>query len=120
MLLHDSTTQDYYLKSLDVRSYVPGKSDPDDTINNILSDYDFIAITERMDESAVALMMILNIPMADVLFLSAEESGKFDDGADVGGGRECLFIPEIRVTEEMQMALDSQEWKDRAKNDQLF
>jgi hypothetical protein len=43
-------------------------------INQILSDYDFIGITERMAESAVALMMLLGVNMGDILYLSAKGS----------------------------------------------
>jgi hypothetical protein len=41
--------------------------------------YDFIAITERMDESAVELQMLLGLPLADVLYLNAKTSGGYED-----------------------------------------
>ena len=48
-------------------------------INRIVAAYDFIAIMERMEESAVALAMLLNVPLADVLYLSAKQNGGYDE-----------------------------------------
>ena len=39
-------------------------------IQEILDEYDFLAVTERMDESIVALQMILGLDSSDVLFLT--------------------------------------------------
>jgi hypothetical protein len=55
------------------------KSDPTTVINEILSDYDFIGVTERMEESTVALAMLLGAPLADVLYLNAKQNGGYDD-----------------------------------------
>jgi len=41
----------------------------------ILEDYDFVGITERMDESLVVLKHILNLPsLCDILYVSAKQS----------------------------------------------
>jgi len=50
------------------------------TVGAIIEDFDFIAITERMEESLVVLQYLLNLPLDDILFLSAKVSGGFDDG----------------------------------------
>jgi len=88
--------------------------DPAIIVNDALDQMDFIAVTERMDESMVVLAMLLDIPIADVLFLSAKVHHK-------GGGRDSnkhyVFhqnqcreeIPRF-VTEGMQRYLDSDEW----------
>ena len=44
-------------------------TDPIAEINRILQDYDFIGVSERMDESVVALQMILGLETADVLHI---------------------------------------------------
>mmetsp|Transcript_20744 Transcript_20744/g.31400 ORF Transcript_20744/g.31400 Transcript_20744/m.31400 type:complete len:434 (+) Transcript_20744:112-1413(+) len=49
--------------------------------NNIMHGYDFIGITERMDESLVAMKMILRLKISDILYVKAKSSGSFDDGA---------------------------------------
>jgi len=47
----------------------------------IIHDYDFIAITERFDESMVVLQMLLrNVTLGDILYLSAKTNGGYDDG----------------------------------------
>lgn len=46
-----------------------GNATQQDTINSIMHDYDFIGVTERMDETAVALQMILGLETSDVMFL---------------------------------------------------
>jgi hypothetical protein len=36
-------------------------------VKQVLQDYDFILISERMDESLVAMTMVMGIPVEDVL-----------------------------------------------------
>lgn len=45
------------------------KTDPIAAMNRILRNYDFIAVSERMDESLVALQMILGLETADVMHI---------------------------------------------------
>ena len=77
-------------------------------IQTILQDYDFIGITERMDESAVALMMLLNLKMADILFLDAKNSGGYDDGSHDG---KCYYIQPSVVSPGMKAYFQSSRWK---------
>jgi hypothetical protein len=47
----------------------------------ILRDFNFIAVTERFDESMVALQMLLrNVTLGDMLYVSAKTNGGYDDG----------------------------------------
>jgi hypothetical protein len=55
------------------------KQDPTEYISRIVAEYDFISVTERMEESAVALAMLLGIPLADVLYLNAKQNGGYDE-----------------------------------------
>lgn len=41
-----------------------------DAVNTILLDYDFIGVTERMDDSAVALQLLLGLETSDVMYLN--------------------------------------------------
>lgn len=41
-----------------------------DAINRLLNEYDFLGITERMDESTVALQMLLGLEISDVMSVS--------------------------------------------------
>ena len=36
---------------------------------SIIDDYDFVAVTERLDESLVVLQMLLDLPLGDILYL---------------------------------------------------
>jgi hypothetical protein len=47
-------------------------SEAPEIINQILADYDFMGTTERMDETAVALAMLLDLPLGDILYLDAK------------------------------------------------
>jgi hypothetical protein len=79
------------------------------TANSIVQDYDFIGITERLDESLVVLSMLLKIPLGDVLHLDNKRSGGFDSGG--GGSHRCFWIHPTHVTPEMQAYLESAEWQ---------
>ena len=41
----------------------------EDIIQNMLDSYDFIGLTERLDESLVALRFILNLNADDILYV---------------------------------------------------
>lgn len=43
-------------------------------VHDILQEYDFILVAERMDESVVALAMVLGLPLADVLVMDAKQN----------------------------------------------
>ena len=81
------------------------------TIKAIVDGYDFLVMVERMDESLVALAMILGVPLEDVLISS---------GSKVAGKnyffrfRNCFKLVKPYATPTVQKFLDSTEW--RAKN----
>lgn len=52
-------------------------------IKSILNGYDFIAVVERMDESLVALALLLGVNAGDVLITSSKVSARGDDKAYV-------------------------------------
>jgi hypothetical protein len=106
---------DYYLGALSTVHYKPGKStsisQKVETANRILTDYDFIGITERMDESFVALSMLNGLALADIIYLKAKGKGGFDDG----GGRDgntCTYIWPSFVSDGMQDFFETEEWKE--------
>lgn len=41
----------------------------EEAIHTILKEYDFLGVTERMEESAVALMMLLDLSISDVMYI---------------------------------------------------
>ena len=103
--------RDYYLSILSASGYTSRlHDDPIITAQAILDDeYDFIGITERMDESLVALQLLLGLSTADILYLSAKHNGNFDDGA---GKKRCFYIWPSFVTSNMQAYFASDHWRD--------
>jgi hypothetical protein len=116
LLAENKTSKwDYYIESLSTDRY--RRSQGDDPVafaNGILDEYNFIGITERMDESAVVLMMLLDLNMSDILFLSAKGKGGYDDAGHAG---KCTFIWKGFVTPAMQEFFESNEWQARVKAD---
>lgn len=86
---------------------------------NILDSYDFVGVTERMDESLVALSMLLHVPLSDVLYLQARGHGEWDDGTD-WNSRTCNTIGPSLVSEEMRTSLASPRWRRDSRWDQAL
>jgi hypothetical protein len=76
--------------------------------SEIFQEFNFIGVTERMDESAVALQMLLNLTTGDVLFLNAKSSGGFDDGMSNVG---CAYIVPSFLSPGMKEFFDQPQWK---------
>lgn len=111
--------QDYYIRSLHIQKrFNRTLHDPIQASNEILDEYNFIGITERMDESAVVLVMLLQLPLAGALYLSAKKRGGFDAGG--GLNNQCTYIVPSFVTPGMQETLDSQEWQNQVKYDRAL
>jgi hypothetical protein len=85
--------------------------------NDILQDFDFIAVTERMEESVVAIQMILGLPTSDVLYLSAKRSGGWDDG---GYKNTCYYVVPTFVSPGMEKWFESDEYRELVKWDRLL
>lgn len=116
--LRQNVFQDYYLQSMAMTRYQPGTDDSTEFVNNILLDYDFIGITERMDESLVVLSMLLEgVELTDLLYLSAKGSGGYDDGRYKW---KCVYIVPPYVSPTMQEFFASPEWKKSIVGDDLL
>lgn len=99
----------HYLAWLSTSPFLKRHQDnPFPVAQKILRDYDFIGITERLDETVVVLMMLLRVPMADVLHLSTKTSGGYDDGQF---GNKCFAIPKSNVSSTVQEFFASDEWQ---------
>jgi hypothetical protein len=106
--------RNYYLQSLTTaKPYEKGDA-VEPIVSHILNEYDFIGITERMDESLVVLSQLLNVPLTDVLYLKAKGSGGFDDGRFQ---RHCTYIIPPYVSPTMKSFFASPRWKKRIVGD---
>jgi hypothetical protein len=124
LLRQKNPMQDYYYRALyPLTKFRREKNHPVKAANVILNNYNFIGITERLDESLVVLMMQLDLKIADILYLSAKGRGGYDDaggtGAD-GTGKVCTYIWPSFVSPGMKQYFDNDEWKDNIKYDMLL
>lgn len=53
-------------------------------VQRVLDDYDFLAVSERMDESLVTLQFLLNLTLGDILVSSSKVAGSFTYNAKNG------------------------------------
>jgi hypothetical protein len=81
---------------------------PIEYANEILLHYNFIGLTERIDESLVVLSMLLDLPLTDILSVSAKRNGGYDDGASQNT---CFKIPPSFVSPGMQRHFASEAWR---------
>jgi len=99
----------HYLSWLETDSYKMGRSDPILTAQKIIKDYDFIGVSERMDESIVALVMILRLRLADVLYISIKSTGSYEP--DTGAKEKCTRIEPSFVSTGIKEYLKGDEWQ---------
>jgi Galactose-3-O-sulfotransferase len=113
--------QDYYYHALYTKDKFHRKvHKPTSVANHILRTYNFIGITERMDESFVALMMILRLRISDILYLSAKTKGGYDDAGGKRSGQTCTYIWPSFVSSGMKEFFNSSEWKNMIRYDRLL
>ncbi len=67
-------------------------------VSSLFQPYDFIAVTERMDESLVVLKLLYGFPDESIIVSSAKVSGGFDDGLQTGM---CQKIIKSYTTEDV-------------------
>ena len=83
------------------------------------ADYDFIAVTERLDESLVVWKILFNLDFYDILYIKARSSGSFSNG-NPGKGRPCVYLVPSFLTPGMQDFFESKEWRDSNAIDNLL
>ena len=124
LLSKRARTKGYYLRTLSLRDFPTNKTASrqamisSSIVQEIMDGYDFLAITERMNESAVVLQMLLGLKTADILYLSAKGSGGYDAGGYRG---KCTHLKPKNVTLAMRQFLrDSLAWQAHIKWDMVL
>ncbi|VEU39999.1 unnamed protein product [Pseudo-nitzschia multistriata] len=125
----DSERHDYgyYFRSLGVkRTLNPYEKQHEADTQELLESYDFLGISERMDESLAVLKLILNLEIEDVLYLATPKA----KGTTTPSGssidfyqhwqRTCRAIREPDVTMEMKKWFHSEEFEAYIEADVLF
>jgi len=106
----------YYIRDLALRQ-TPTPAKYEQTVKEIIDGYNFIAITERLDESLVVLKMLLNIELEDVLYVRERSQGGFSNGPLT---RPCLYIWPSFVTSGMKAFFASKKWENQVKGDYIL
>lgn len=114
--LHNGTRRlsNYYVRDLAMHPLhgLQELNNYDTLVQDIIDEYDFIAITERMDESLVVLKMLLDLDYGDILYMSAKSAGSF---TAAGGGpnqkARCIYIVPSFTTPGMKEFFASNYWK---------
>ena len=119
------TLSNYYIKDLSmteddwVVDETELNSNTNDDINlavdKILRHYNFIAITERLEESLIVMKLLLNLDMEDILYMSAKKHGSFTTGPRT---HPCVYIVPSFLTPGMKDFFQSDYWKDYIRADQ--
>ncbi|KAG7351972.1 galactose-3-O-sulfotransferase [Nitzschia inconspicua] len=87
-------------------------------VEDILDAYDFIGITERMDESLIVLKYLLNLTIEEILYVKpARTAGSFSNGFE---DRPCVYLIPSFVTPKVAAYFESPEWKRRVAGDELL
>jgi hypothetical protein len=126
--IHDRATstsnrlKDHYLRRFDTSplryrrsgeegGYTYTRKDNDiEIVKSIFTDYDFMAITERMDESLVAMSMLMGAPLADILYIIDNKSGgQFSRHTSRD---KCNYLLRSFVTSGMKEFFRSAFWQD--------
>ena len=68
---------------------LPSPNEQPSSADRIINGYDFLAVTERMEESLVVLAMLAQIPLTDVVIFSSKLAGGYDGGTSKMG---CMKI----------------------------
>jgi hypothetical protein len=94
------------------------RKSPAEIANRILQEYDFLGITERMEESTVALSMVLGVPLADVLYVDAKHNGGYDEGTE--NHNTCTYIVPTFQSNGLKEYFKTREFQDCVRWDNVL
>jgi hypothetical protein len=108
----------YYIRDLALRS-VPNVQGADHKliVKEIIDGYDFIAITERMEESLVVFKMLLGLDLEDILYVRERSQGAFSNGPPA---RPCIYVWPSFLTDGMKSFFASDKWMNHMKGDYML
>lgn len=87
---------------------VQNHANVEDAVRNVIQKYDFISITERMEESLVAMQLLLGLRVGDILSTSAKIGGGYfyDRNKDV-----CIPIQRTKQSPAVKDYFNCDEWQ---------
>lgn len=125
VLNNENQDYGYYFRSLYVkRNLNPYNIERQPYIRELLDSYNFLGVSERIDESLVVLMIILGLETRDILYLSTPKASSKDsshiDYYENWRKNECRPIPISEVTLEMKQWFYSEEFEAFIEADVMF
>lgn len=83
-----------------------------DRVQQVLDDYDFIGLTERFDESLVAMQLLFDLDVEDIMYISSNVGGGYDNKLKDQTTRKekCFKMQSSFVSPEMKTYFDSDKW----------
>lgn len=89
-----------------------------EVVSQIMRDYNFIGILERLDESLVVLQMLLHLKTSDILYLKSKVHGGYDDGVY---NDTCFYIQPSYISPSLREWMkSSQYWHNFTRGDNLL
>lgn len=90
-----------------------------ENVEQVIQNYDFLALTERLDESLVAIQLLLNLPVSDILSTSSKVGGGYFYVNSKRNSR-CILIQKSFRSPAVQAYLESEEWYAKNYGDYLL
>lgn len=84
-------------------------------VNNVFDSYDFVGVSDRLNESLVALSFILNLSLSEIAYVSYRQSGSYLEVQ-----KKCVKIVKPQLTKDVEEFLNTDEWKAMIAGDTLL
>lgn len=84
-------------------------------VNNVFESYDFVGVSDRLNESLVALSFLLDLDLTEIVYVSYRESGSFE-----AINKKCIKLVKAEVTPDIEEYLKTDEWKAITAGDKLL
>ena len=85
-------------------------------INHVFDVYDFIGVSDRLNESLVALSFLLNLSITEIAYVSYRQSGSYLEVPN----KKCVKIVPAEVSPDVKEYLKTEEWAAVTAADKLL
>lgn len=115
----------YYFKSLNInRRMDPGDKKHQADTRELLESYDFLGVSERMEETLAVLKIILNLEIQDVLYLpipkATATTSENADYYDIWGKAGCRVVLKPEIPLELKEWFHSEDFEALVEADVMF
>ena len=87
-----------------------------DRLNNVFNSYDFIGVSERLNESLVVLSFILDLSLNEIVYLSYRQSGS----SYMEIKKKCVKLAKAHLPEDVEVYLKTDEWEAITAGDRML